>query len=158
MSDNDHFDGQENRLESMLMHRLRESGLRVTPDRLAIFRELTTTRHPLPKPDLVERLRSAGINQATVYRVLDLFTALKVVHAVLLPHSIVGYELVPPFRDHHHHIVCASCGTMADLFQCDVDEVIKRDLQAIGFTSISHSLEVVGLCAACRANDRKSPK
>ena len=140
-----------NPLESILMRRLRDSGLRVTPDRLTIFRELSATRRPLPKPDLVERLKSAGINQATVYRVLELFTALNIVHAVLLPHGVVGYEPIPPFRDHHHHIVCASCGTMADLYECGVDHAIKRDLSGIGFIPISHSLEVVGLCSTCQS-------
>jgi len=140
-------------LEDMLIHRLREGGLRVTPERLTIFRELSQTRHPLPKPELVERLKSADINQATVYRVLDLFTALKIVQAVLLPHGVVGYEPLPPFRDHHHHIVCASCGTMTDLYECDIDQVIQHELQPIGFIPISHALEVVGLCRTCQSSD-----
>jgi Fur family ferric uptake transcriptional regulator len=137
-------------LEAVLMERLRDEGLRVTPDRLTIFRELSATQHPLPKADLVDRLRAAGINQATVYRVLDLFTALKVVHAVLLPHGVVGYEPVPPFRDHHHHIVCSSCGSLIDLYECDVDTVIKQDLRRIGFLPTSHSLDVIGICAQCQ--------
>jgi len=141
---------RQERIETILIQRLRDQGLRVTPDRLTIFRELVKAENPLPKPDLVERLRSDGINQATVYRVLDLFTALAIVHPVLLPHGVVGYESVPPFRD-HHHIVCASCGTMADLYQCNLDDVIKLDLASAGFVPISHSLEVVGLCTKCQS-------
>ncbi len=137
-------------LEDILREHLREGGLRVTPDRLTVFRQLTASQKPLTKPELVDRLKSFGINQATVYRVIDLFTALSVVHAVLLPHGLVGYEPIPPFRQHHHHVVCASCASMVALYECEIDQVIRRELNQIDFIPISHSLEVVGLCGKCR--------
>ncbi len=137
-------------LDDILIEHLRAGGLRVTPDRLTVFRHLTASQKPLTKPELVDRLKSFGINQATVYRVIDLFAALGVVHAVLLPHGLVGYEPIPPFRQHHHHVVCSSCGSMAALYECEIDQVIRKELNQIGFIPSSHSLEVVGLCGKCR--------
>ncbi|MGM0384941.1 MAG: Fur family transcriptional regulator, partial [Actinomycetota bacterium] len=54
---------------------------------------------------------------------------------------------------HHHHLVCRNCGLTVEL-QGDVVEKWAQDLAAAnGFVQVEHTLEFVGLCEECAAED-----
>jgi Fe2+ or Zn2+ uptake regulation protein len=125
----------------------------VTPDRLAVFRALQANDAPVGIADLIEQTAPHGINQATIYRTLERFVALSIAHMVLLPHGVVGYELMPPFSPHHHHLSCARCGKVIDFYNSQMDRVIQRVAENEGFTVRSHSVEIYGLCAQCAAKE-----
>lgn len=139
--------------EKLLQDALRERGLRVTPDRLHVYRLLESSPLPLSIPMLVEEIHATGINQTTVYRILELFTAMGVVHPVLIGHGAVGYELVPPFRHHHHHLVCIGCNQVIDLNNCRLEQRIDEIVAPYNYKIIYHDLEIHGLCSACQAKE-----
>lgn len=136
--------------ETQFCNRLKEKGLRITPDRLTVFRNLASTERPLSIASLAEGLQDQGINQATVYRTIELFTALGVVHPVLAGHDTVGYELIPPFRYHHHHLTCTQCGAITDLYQCGLDHLLQQIREREGYQITYHTLEVHGICPSCQ--------
>ena len=146
--------------EEAFKDRLRREGLRITPDRVSVFRLLAATGAPLSITQIGERLTSEGVNQATVYRILELFTALGVAHPVLIGHATIAYELIPPFRSHHHHLLCTRCGEMIDLMDCGLDQLIDRMVEEQGYRVTYHDLEVHGVCVGCQSRepgpDRKS--
>lgn len=139
--------------EQLLTETLRLHGLRVTPDRLLVFRALQANDAPIGIADLIEQMAPHGINQATIYRTLERFVALSIAHMVLMPHGVVGYELMPPFSPHHHHLSCARCGKVIDFYNSQMDHVIQRVAETEGFQVRSHSVEIYGLCAECAAKD-----
>jgi Fur family transcriptional regulator, ferric uptake regulator len=76
----------------------------------------------------------------------------------VLTHEDVGrYELAEELTEHHHHLVCSSCGLVRDLVS-DTDaerlmNVAMRRAIEQGFTPATHRLDIVGLCADCAARE-----
>ena len=137
--------------EALLRERLQTHELRVTPNRLAVFRALLQSARPLSVPELATHLSDDGLSVPTLYRIMEVFSAIGVTHPVLVDHQSVGYELREPFRSHHDHLVCSACGRVVDLYNCDLTEAMAqlgRDNQCrVNF----HQVELHGLCADCAA-------
>ncbi len=49
-------------------------------------------------------------------------------------------------EDHHHHLVCESCGDVSEFEECPLDLRLLRD---VDFEISSHSLEIYGRCTDC---------
>jgi Fur family ferric uptake transcriptional regulator len=105
--------------------------------------------------DLFAELRRRGdrIGLTTVYRHL---AALAEQGSADVVHTADGesqYRLcgVPagtgkPTEDHHHHLVCRQCGRSVEVSGPEVEAWAERVAAAAGYTEISHTLEVFGLC------------
>ena len=57
--------------------------------------------------------------------------------------------------DHHHHLVCRSCGTTVEIAGLDVETWADQVAGENGFTSVSHTIELFGLCADCTGKARQ---
>src|SRR3712207_9164873 len=91
------------------------------------------------------RDRCRGVGLVTVYRTLDLLSELGVVRRLDLGDG-PRYELA---EDHHHHLICAGCGSVAEFEQCPLDPARLPQVWS-DFEIRAHSLEVYGTCADCR--------
>ncbi len=47
---------------------------------------------------------------------------------------------------HHHHVVCRQCGRSVEVSGPEVEAWAARVAAAAGFTEVTHTLEVFGLC------------
>ena len=134
-----------------LTERFRELGLRVTPQRQAIFRLL----HGVDTHPTVESLFEAArvemptISRKTVYQTVHDLEALGEVE--LLDVGTGSIRVDPNVERVHHHLVCSSCGTVRDVL-VDVADLrvparYRRDFSV-------ESVEVVfrGLCDTCAAS------
>ena len=104
------------RIDEMLAS-LRASGLKLTPQRLAIVRELAADEtHPTAQ-ELFERLRPAmpTMSFATVYNTLDALAAAGLCAALSLAPGPARFD---PNMRAHHHAVCDRCGLVRDV-PCD---------------------------------------
>src|SRR5215218_3985994 len=122
--------------------KMRGRGYKATPQRLAVLAAISAGRHQ----GLDEiRARCPEVGMVTVYRALDLFSGLGLVRRLDLGYG-PRYELA---EDHHHHLICERCGSVTEFERCPVD---LRDLPRVGvdFEVRAHSLEVYGMCSACR--------
>ena len=93
----------------------RERGLRVTPQRQALFRLLHgDDAHPTVEA-LYERARyeMPTISLKTVYQTVHDLEALGEVHVLDLGTGTLRVD--PNVEDDHHHLVCTSCGRIRDL-------------------------------------------
>ena len=124
----------------MMASKLRDAGYKATPQRLAVIGALTVAQHQSLE-EIRGRCPEAGL--ATIYRTLDLLSGIGVVRRLELGDG-PRYELA---EDHHHHLICESCGGVAGFEECPID---ARLLQAIDFEVASHSFEIYGRCADCR--------
>jgi Fe2+ or Zn2+ uptake regulation protein len=141
--------GMENR-ETALATALRERGQRSTPQRLAIARVLTDLdRHVTAERVHAEiSARMPGVSLPTVYATLDLLEELGLARRVATEGGAVVYD---PRIDEHHHLVCRSCGAIADV-DAPVDISTVRDAaRASGFKPDASQVVVRGLCADCAA-------
>ena len=105
----------ENCYTERIISRLREKGLKVTPQRIAIFRQLDgNTGHPSVEDIHREVCRDfPTISLATVYNTLDTLERISEVQAITLNPNRKHYD---PNTTHHHHAVCTHCHTIQDVF------------------------------------------
>ena len=136
--------------EAAFREALRSNGLRVTPNRLRVFRVLARHSEPLTAPQLVGLLAGEGLNPATVYRMMPELTQAGIVHPVMVGHEHIGYELVSPYRPHHDHFVCEACGRTFDLAECGLEDAVVRLAERNGFRVTAHHAELHGLCPDCQ--------
>ena len=93
---------------------LRGAGLRVTRPRLAVLSVVHD--HPHADTDSIITAVRQGFGQVShqaVYDVLHALTAADLVRRFQPSGSVARYEA--RVRDNHHHVVCRSCGAIADV-------------------------------------------
>ena len=127
---------------------LREAGLRVTRQRLAV---LTAVRgHPHADTETIlgaVRSELPSVSHQAVYDVLRALTDAGLVRRIQPAGSVARYEA--RVGDNHHHLVCRSCGTITDV-DCAVGEtpclVASHDH---GFAIDEAEVTYWGLCPRC---------
>lgn len=127
---------------------LRERGLRVTQQRLAVLGALE--RAPHADADAVHRaLADAGrdISVQSVHNVLADLTSAGVLRRFVPERAAARYER--RIDDNHHHAVCARCGRVEDV-DCVVGEApCLHAVAPPGFTIQAAEVTFVGVCATC---------
>jgi Fe2+ or Zn2+ uptake regulation protein len=127
---------------------LRDAGLRVTAQRASVLEALRVQPHVTA--DAVARyVREHGVTISTqgVYDVLDALTAVGLTRRIEPAGSAAVYEA--RVGDNHHHLVCRSCGMIADV-DCVVGEaacLMPTDAQ--GFAVDEAEVVFWGLCPEC---------
>ena len=112
----------------------------MTPQRLTVLRALAAGQHQ----SLEEiRARCPEVGLVTIYRTLDLFSEIGALRRLDLGDGR-RFELA---ENHHHHLICESCGDVSEFDECPLD---LRLLQVEGFEVSSHSVEIYGRCTVCR--------
>lgn len=93
---------------------LRDHGLQVTAQRLAVLRAVTDLPHGTAD-DVAALVRSdiGAISRQTVYDALGILTEQGLIRAIQPAGSPARFE--DRVDDNHHHVVCRSCGRMADV-------------------------------------------
>jgi Fur family ferric uptake transcriptional regulator len=97
-----------------LERKLRESDLRVTRPRLAVLSAVYD--HPHADTGAIRgfvREDLGGVSHQTVYDALRALTDAGLLRHIQPPGSVARYE--SRVGDNHHHIVCRSCGAIADV-------------------------------------------
>lgn len=93
------------------------------------------------------RERGDSVGLATVYRNLDLMVETGEVDVLTRDDGEQMYLRCS--RQHHHHLVCRSCGHAIEITGPDVERWADALAKQHGYTEISHTLEVFGLCPNC---------
>ena len=130
-------------------HRLRERGLRWTPQRRRLIEVMAETDGHITAAELVERCRAADpeTTPSTVYRSLDVLEELGLIRHC---HGVEGREefhVLP--ETEHGHLFCQACGQSWDLEQEQAAGLTRVLRLEQGFqVDLSH-LSVVGVCADC---------
>jgi Fur family ferric uptake transcriptional regulator len=134
-----------------LAARLRERGLRVTPQREQVLAAVRALGHATPEQigETVE-----GVDVTTVYRTLELLEELGLVRHAHLGHGAPTYR---PAEDQHIHVVCHACGAVTDAEPSLVDPLAERLLTERGFVVDRAHFSVFGRCRDCAAAEQKPP-
>jgi Fur family ferric uptake transcriptional regulator len=93
------------------------------------------------------RSRGASVGLTTVYRCLQAMTNAGEVDLLVNDDGETLYRKCG--TGHHHHLVCRRCGTTVEIAGPDVESWADSIGIEHGFTDVSHTVELVGLCGAC---------
>lgn len=131
-----------------MRQRFRERGLKMTPQRAAIYQALAgTTSHPTAE-DLHRQVRRQHpmISPNTVYYTLGVLREAGLVYEVNYWHDRSRFDAN---IDLHHHLICLGCRSIQDLTDEALDRLAVSDRARAGFSITGHRVEFHGYCAAC---------
>ncbi len=122
---------------------------RATRQRSAVLAELDTADDFVSAQDLHARLRAhqRAVGLSTVYRTLQSLAATGEVDVLLSTDGEALYRSCS--AGHHHHLVCRECGRTVEVRNAAVERWAAAVAEQHGFTDVSHTLEVFGVCPAC---------
>jgi Fur family ferric uptake transcriptional regulator len=124
-------------------------GVRTTRQRTAVaavLDELDDFRSAQELHDLL-RHRGTSVGLTTVYRTLQALADGGEVDALRRSDGETVYRRCS--ARHHHHLVCRSCGRTVEVEGVAVEQWADDTAAVHGFTEVSHTLEISGLCADC---------
>lgn len=96
------------------------------------------------------RERGSGVGLASIYRALELLDRLQLVRRLDVGEGVARYEPAHPSGEHHHHIVCDSCGTVEAFEDDALERAIERLSERVDFFVAAHDVTLHGECPACR--------
>ena len=140
----------------VIVQTLKSKGLRVTPQRFAVFANLLTrTDHPTVEQLLHDLNQDFPISsQATVYSSLQALQVAGLVREVLLEPGVTRYDAN---IDPHHHFQCRQCGAIEDIpwtmFHSFDLSCLRSGLRPEGY-----EVTISGLCDRCSGNEALTQK
>jgi Fur family zinc uptake transcriptional regulator len=134
----------------------RATGGRLTDIRRRVLELVWASHQPVGAYALLDRLAKDGTRAQppTVYRALEFLQEHGLVHRIALLNAYVGC----PHPGHAHggmFLLCKECGMAAELEEGDIASAVAQSAARSGFSVIRQTVEVEGICSACR--DRGPP-
>jgi Fur family peroxide stress response transcriptional regulator len=132
---------------------LRRSGVKLTHQRLEIFREVAKSGdHPdVETIFLGVRRRVPTVSLDTVYRTLWLLIDLGLLTTLGSPRGRVRFDAN---TSPHHHFICRKCGMTRDFFSHEFDRLkIPNSVKSLGNAKTTH-IEVRGICYRCSKKNK----
>jgi Fe2+ or Zn2+ uptake regulation protein len=131
---------------------LRRTRQRYTRGRRQLVELLLELGRPVTIGELLAQ--GAAQSQSSLYRNLAILEQCGAVERIASTDDVARYELTEELSEHHHHVVCSSCGRIDDVV---LPPAIERALAAAateaydqqGYRIDSHRLELVGTCRGC---------
>jgi len=141
--------GQENK-RTEADHRPEK--LRMTQQRRVILEELRKENVHPTADQLYEmvRKRLPRISLGTVYRNLEILTALGEIQTLELSGSQKRYDGIP---QKHYHIRCINCDRLDDAPIAPMSSLEDKLYGSTVYTIIGHRLEFMGLCPDCSTDE-----
>jgi len=134
---------------SEITQELRERGIRLTSQRLAILTVLRHSGKHLTPREVYEQAREnvPGLMETTVYRTLEFLVENQL---ALAAHVGSGKLVYQAAGNDHHHVICRACGAEVELPHQQLEELYRRIEQSTGYRLTTSHLTFFGLCPECR--------
>jgi Fur family peroxide stress response transcriptional regulator len=132
-----------------IIQTLKSKGLRVTPQRFAVYANLLARMdHPTAEAILKDLNQDAPTSsQATVYSSLQALQTVGLVREVLLEEGVCRYDAnVQP----HHHFRCNCCGEIEDI-DWEHFQGLPLDRLRPGLKAEGYEVTVYGVCDRCQS-------
>ncbi|WP_308190317.1 Fur family transcriptional regulator [Pseudonocardia sp. TRM90224] len=129
--------------------------LRATKQRAAVSAMLDQLDDFRSAQEIHEELRRKGdgIGLTTVYRTLQTLADSGEVDVLRTGTGEAMYRRCAT-AEHHHHLVCRRCGRTVEIAGPAVESWAKAVAETHGYSELSHTVEIFGLCRECSAATR----
>lgn len=124
---------------------------RQTRQRTAIAEYLAALDEFRSAQQIHDALKAAGVQVGltTVYRCVQAMAASGELDQLVNDEGEAVYRKCS--GEHHHHLVCRECGATVEIAGPAVEAWAEAMAAEHGYAEVSHTLELFGRCAACRA-------
>ena len=125
---------------------------RRTRQRAAVDEVLDEVDDFVSAQELHQMLRARGsrVGLATVYRALQTLADHGRVDVLRSDAGEAVYRRCDQ-PEHHHHLVCRSCGAAVEISRPAVEAWAEDVARAHGYVDVTHTVEIFGLCPRCAA-------
>lgn len=129
---------------------LRDAGVRVTRQRLAVLDALADRQDALSAQEVYLEFRQRGesIGLSTVYRALESLDEAGLLDSFPRDGE-QAYRYCSP--KHHHHLICTECQRVVELEAAMVEEWVSTVARSHAFEVTGHRADVYGRCEDCAA-------
>ncbi|MCK4260707.1 MAG: transcriptional repressor [Halanaerobiales bacterium] len=100
------------------------------------------------------RQQNPRLGLATVYRTLELFCELGILHELNFDNNCRRYELDEGDR-HHHHLICLKCRKIIEFNDNALKNFEIHISDQYDFHVIDHRIKFYGYCADCRSDSNE---
>jgi Fur family transcriptional regulator, ferric uptake regulator len=131
---------------------LERGGYRLSGPRSAVVATLADLGCSVTAKEIADSLHRRGedVGVASIYRTLELLDKLRLTRRVDAAEGVARYEPVGPKGEHHHHIVCESCGEVSAFEDSDLERAIEKLAGRVDYAIDGHDVTLRGECPACR--------
>jgi len=143
--------------EDRFRDHLKRKGLKFTPERELILKEVFSSHKHFDVEELFLRLRkkNKAISRATIYRTIPLLIESDLIREALRCRDRVYYEHIFG-HPHHDHLVCIECGKIIEFKNEKLEKLQDVICKKYGFEPIEHRLGIKGYCGRCQKKTSKS--
>ena len=136
-------------MPGLFYRKSKENGLKITPQRTAIYGELLKAKDHPSADDIYKRIvkKIPNISFDTVNRTLLTFSKIGITKVVEGYGQAKRYD---PDMDLHHHFRCVRCGRIIDFHNKDYDDIPVPEEINRQFTVTSKKVVPEGLCGKCK--------
>jgi Fur family peroxide stress response transcriptional regulator len=129
-----------------IRNRLHEKGLKITPQRIAIFQAIDLLGNHPSAEIIIDHIRKAypNIATATVYKVLEALVANELIKKVKTERDVMRYDAV---MERHHHIYCSDSDRIEDYKDNELNELLEKFFEKKkipGFKTEDIKLQIIG--------------
>ena len=132
---------------------LADAGHRSSAARREVIEAVATLGCSMTAREIADLLRERGskVGLASVYRALELLDRNGLVQRFDVGEGTARYEPALPSGEHHHHIVCDTCGTVEAFEDAQLERAIDGLAGKTDFTVAAHDVTLHGECPACQS-------
>lgn len=126
----------------------KEKNLKLTPQRYAIYKYLSSTKAHPSVETIYENLKSdyPTMSLATVYKTLKTLSQLDLIQEINVGEDNFRFDANPQM---HPHIICTSCGRVDDVESANFSFINDEAEKLSGYKISSHQIYFYGTCPEC---------
>jgi Fur family ferric uptake transcriptional regulator/Fur family peroxide stress response transcriptional regulator len=134
---------------------LKEQGLKVTPQRLALL-DLIEEHGHISIEELYELLIEdfPSLSLATIYKNMIIMTNSGILKEIKIDNAKSKFEII---KDDHIHFICSCCGAIEDKHPtAELKSAFDTIASSENFSFNDYNLNLYGKCTACSTNEKIS--
>ena len=134
---------------AVVRQRFREKGLKLTPQRYAVYAMMIHTESHPTVEDIYQAVQPMFpmLSLNTVYYSVAALKKAGLISDVPVQDSPARFDAN---MDQHHHLVCVECRKIEDLYDKALDRLKISAQNTNGYLVKSHRVEFRGYCGECR--------
>ncbi|MBP2650323.1 MAG: perR [Firmicutes bacterium] len=136
-------------MDKKVTNLLREKGFKVTPQRLAIYKILATTKaHPSAEM-IFNQLQTAypTMSLATVYKTVDILREIGMIQVLNAGEDCFRYDAD---TSDHPHVRCLECGRVDDLYDINFSDFVGDVAKKTPYRLTGQQFYFYGICPECQ--------
>lgn len=131
---------------------VKQKGLKYTEQREVVLKILMHAQDHLTAEEIYNLIKikepDSNIGIATVYRALSFLEEVDLIASIAFGSEGKKYE--SNAKAHHDHLICTSCGKIVEFVDEEIEKRQEKIAKQNNFKVTSHSMQLYGVCSACR--------